>query len=258
MPLGRPLRRLDDRPPKAATRVGAARLRRGRLGAGPGDRVRSDRIEPRMAPPVRPIAVRSDYAVEARRNPRCSTAARTSPGFVRLTVRGAPGDRVVVRHAEVLERDGSLHTKSLRSARATDSTSWPTTAVTTLEPAFTFHGFRYAEVETDGGAAAGRNRRHQQRHPRAQHLRMLGCRFSIDSTRTSSGRSGATSYRSRRTAPSVTSVWAGRATRRPLPRRRRRSSIRRRSGEAGCATLRSTRTTTWACRASCLMSCWMA
>ena len=70
-------------------------------------------------------------------------------GYVRLTVRGSRGTVVTVRHAEVLEPDGSLHLRALRSARATDTWILADDAVTTLEPAFTFHGFRYAEVETD-------------------------------------------------------------------------------------------------------------
>src|SRR5206468_10491700 len=62
---------------------------------------------------------------------------------------GKAGRRVVVRHAEVLETDGSVHTRSLRSAKATDTYVLAEETETMLEPAFTFHGFRYAEVETD-------------------------------------------------------------------------------------------------------------
>jgi alpha-L-rhamnosidase len=69
-------------------------------------------------------------------------------GFVRLRVRGNPGDEVVVRHAEVLEPDGSLHTRSLRSARAEDHYTLADAGETVLEPAFTFHGFQFAEVRT--------------------------------------------------------------------------------------------------------------
>ncbi len=70
-------------------------------------------------------------------------------GFVRLTVRGKAGDRVTVRHAEVLEPDGSLHVTALRSAKATDSYTLADDEIIVLEPAFTFHGFQYADVETD-------------------------------------------------------------------------------------------------------------
>jgi alpha-L-rhamnosidase len=53
-----------------------------------------------------------------------------------------------VRQAEVLEPDGALHTRSLRSAKATDSYVLADDGEAVLEPSFTFHGFRYAEVVT--------------------------------------------------------------------------------------------------------------
>jgi alpha-L-rhamnosidase len=67
-------------------------------------------------------------------------------GRVRLRVRGgAAGDEVVVRHAEVLE-NGELGVRPLRTAKATDTYVLAGPAEVTLEPEFTFHGFRYAEV----------------------------------------------------------------------------------------------------------------
>ncbi|MFI5607960.1 family 78 glycoside hydrolase catalytic domain [Amycolatopsis sp. NPDC051903] len=67
-------------------------------------------------------------------------------GWVRLRVRGAKaGQEVVLRHAEVLEH-GELGTRPLRSARATDAYVLDDAGEVVLEPEFTFHGFRYAEV----------------------------------------------------------------------------------------------------------------
>ena len=67
-------------------------------------------------------------------------------GWVRVVVRGRAGDTVVVRHAEVLEEDGALHVAALRSARATDTYILDRDGEHVLEPAFTFHGFQYADV----------------------------------------------------------------------------------------------------------------
>lgn len=68
-------------------------------------------------------------------------------GWVRLSVRGAAaGQEITVRHAEVLE-NGELGTRPLRSAKATDKYILKGAGEEVLEPAFTFHGFRYAEVE---------------------------------------------------------------------------------------------------------------
>ncbi len=67
-------------------------------------------------------------------------------GWVRLTVRNATrGQQVTIRHAEVLEHD-ELGTRPLRSARATDTWTLPDAGEVTLEPDFTFHGFRYVEI----------------------------------------------------------------------------------------------------------------
>ncbi|NIZ91433.1 family 78 glycoside hydrolase catalytic domain [Kineococcus rubinsiae] len=67
-------------------------------------------------------------------------------GRLRIRVRGRAGDRVRLRHAEVLQ-DGELCTRPLRSAAATDTyvlSGDPAGEV--WEPRFTVHGFRYAEV----------------------------------------------------------------------------------------------------------------
>ncbi|WP_020495993.1 family 78 glycoside hydrolase catalytic domain [Sciscionella marina] len=68
-------------------------------------------------------------------------------GWVRIRLRGTrSGQRVTVRHAEVLE-DGELGVRPLRSARATDSYLLDESAEVVLEPSLTFHGFRYAEID---------------------------------------------------------------------------------------------------------------
>jgi alpha-L-rhamnosidase len=67
-------------------------------------------------------------------------------GWVRFTVEGPAGSVVTLRHAEVLE-DGELGTRPLRNAEATDRYTMRGDGPETWEPAFTFHGFRYAEVD---------------------------------------------------------------------------------------------------------------
>jgi alpha-L-rhamnosidase len=66
-------------------------------------------------------------------------------GRVRLRVRGAaPGERIELRHAEVLD-GGELYRANLRRAEATD-VYLSAGDDDVFEPQFTFHGFRYAEV----------------------------------------------------------------------------------------------------------------
>jgi alpha-L-rhamnosidase len=67
-------------------------------------------------------------------------------GRVRITVRGQAGQTVTLRHAEILE-DGELCMRPLRTAQATDHYTLKGEGQETWEPRFTFHGFRYAEVD---------------------------------------------------------------------------------------------------------------
>ena len=72
-------------------------------------------------------------------------------GRVRLRLPGPAGATVTLRHAALLAPDGQLHRENLRTARATDHyTLRGEAGGETFEPRFTFHGFRYVEVETCG------------------------------------------------------------------------------------------------------------
>ncbi|MFI7503964.1 alpha-L-rhamnosidase [Streptomyces sp. NPDC049687] len=67
-------------------------------------------------------------------------------GSVRLRVSGDAGTTVRLRHAEVLNPDGTVYTANLRSAAATDTYTLKGRGEEIYEPRFTFHGFRYVEV----------------------------------------------------------------------------------------------------------------
>jgi alpha-L-rhamnosidase len=72
-------------------------------------------------------------------------------GNVRLHVRGPRGMVVRLRYAERLNPDGSIYTKNLRNADATDTYALSGNGEETWTPAFTFHGFRYVELSYLGG-----------------------------------------------------------------------------------------------------------
>lgn len=67
-------------------------------------------------------------------------------GWVRLNISGQIGDRITVRHGEMLNPDGTVYTANLRGANATDCYTFGTNGTVVYEPRFTFHGFRYVEV----------------------------------------------------------------------------------------------------------------
>ena len=68
-------------------------------------------------------------------------------GWVRLKVKGKPGEHVVMKFAEVLDKEGNFYTDNLRSAKATDEYILKGGEAETYEPHFTFHGFRFVKLE---------------------------------------------------------------------------------------------------------------
>ncbi|VXB52629.1 Alpha-L-rhamnosidase [Arthrobacter sp. 9V] len=68
-------------------------------------------------------------------------------GWVRLTVDGEAGREVTIRHAEILTPGGELETETNRTAEATDRYILRGGSTETWEPRFTFHGFRYAQLD---------------------------------------------------------------------------------------------------------------
>lgn len=105
-------------------------------------------LEPLSAPPVR---VKAELPMSLRQEADRINLDGTQniSGWVRLTVDGKRGDQVVVRHAEILLPDKSLHTAPLRAAKATDTYILGKDGVQDLEPKHTFHGFQFADVVTE-------------------------------------------------------------------------------------------------------------
>lgn len=67
-------------------------------------------------------------------------------GWTRLKARGPAGTTLTLRHAEMLNADGTLYTTNLRGAAQTDRYTLRGDGEETFEPHFTYHGFRYVEV----------------------------------------------------------------------------------------------------------------
>ena len=67
-------------------------------------------------------------------------------GFIRIKVSAPAGTKIVLRHAEMLNPDGTIYTNNLRGAPSVDAYVCRGAGVETWQPHFTFHGFRYAEI----------------------------------------------------------------------------------------------------------------
>lgn len=68
-------------------------------------------------------------------------------GFARLSVSGDAGTMVTMRFAELLHKDSTVAQENLRSAKATDYYILKGGGPETWQPRFTYHGFRYVQVE---------------------------------------------------------------------------------------------------------------
>ena len=68
-------------------------------------------------------------------------------GWVTLKVKGNAGDRIVLSHAEVLDKQGNMYTDNLREAKAQDTYILSGSGEEIFEPHFTWQGFRFVKVE---------------------------------------------------------------------------------------------------------------
>ncbi|KAA9035645.1 Bacterial alpha-L-rhamnosidase [Ginsengibacter hankyongi] len=73
-------------------------------------------------------------------------------GWVMLKVKGNTGDTVIIKHAEVLDKEGNFYTTNLRAAKATSTYILNGKGEEYFEPHFTYYGFRYIKVEGIKGA----------------------------------------------------------------------------------------------------------
>jgi alpha-L-rhamnosidase len=77
---------------------------------------------------------------------------QNSGGYVRFTVSGERGAKVIVEHAEILDQDGQFYNVNYRSAEARIEYILKGGGDETYAPTFTFFGFRYARVTIEGKA----------------------------------------------------------------------------------------------------------
>ncbi|MFT3727905.1 MAG: family 78 glycoside hydrolase catalytic domain [Terricaulis sp.] len=110
-----------------------------------------DGLELRSAPPVRVVQRIPLSAARLSPTRLALDTGQNFSGYLHISARGVRGARLSVRHAEVRDADGAIFTAPLRNAKATDSYVFGWDGGAELAPSFTFHGFRYAEIDHDPG-----------------------------------------------------------------------------------------------------------
>ena len=68
-------------------------------------------------------------------------------GWLSVRFNGRAGKPVTMRFAETINPDSTLYTANLRSARATDIYTPARDGIFEWHPSFTYHGFRYVEID---------------------------------------------------------------------------------------------------------------
>lgn len=103
--------------------------------------------------------LRADYSSPVRAHEEMHPVARTKladgtliydfgqnfAGVIKLKIQGKKGQVITVRHAEILNKDGSLNVEFLRTAKATAAYTCRD-GQQEYSPRFTYMGFRYASV----------------------------------------------------------------------------------------------------------------
>ena len=106
------------------------------------------KVEPHPGVPVRPIEEMAAKSVkELQPGVFIFDLGQNISGVARLKVKGKAGDKVTIRYAEMLHKDGRLSVENLRCARSIDTyilKGDPAGEIWT--PEFTYHGFQFIEL----------------------------------------------------------------------------------------------------------------
>lgn len=108
------------------------------------------RIDPQIicdySAPVRAHEVMKPISVKQVGGVHVYDFGQNFAGVIRMTVKGKKGQVITVKHAEILNADGSLNVSFLRTAKAA-ATYTCKDGVQTYSPRLTYMGFRYVSVE---------------------------------------------------------------------------------------------------------------
>jgi alpha-L-rhamnosidase len=106
--------------------------------------VSGSKLSAQLMPPIRVVK-----RIEPRRHYASPQAmhmydfGQNIAGWVRMSVEGTSGTEVTLRHAELLNENGTLNISPNQNAEATDVYVLNGRELETYEPRFTYHGFRY-------------------------------------------------------------------------------------------------------------------
>ncbi len=109
----------------------------------PGGKMVAQQIEPiKIVDSFKPISIKEPepgvYVLDAGKN---------TAGWLHIKVRGERGQKVTMRFSETLYEKGTVNQENLRTAFATDTYIMKGSGIEEWEPRFTYHGFRFVQIE---------------------------------------------------------------------------------------------------------------
>jgi len=113
----------------------------------PAEVVEGPNLAPQLMPPIRVTeTLRPVRMWSPRPGAHVFDFGQNFSGWVRLRARGPRGCEIRIRHAELLNEDGTINVLPNQNAEAVDVFFLKGTGDEVHEPRFTYHGFRFAEV----------------------------------------------------------------------------------------------------------------
>lgn len=119
----------------------------------PGGEMKAQQLEPiRVVDAFSPASVK-----EVQQGIYVMDVGQNMAGWVQLKVKGERGTKITLRFAETLYENGTVNQENLRTAAATDVYILKGAGEEIWEPRFTYHGFRYLQIEGWPGTPAANN-----------------------------------------------------------------------------------------------------
>ncbi len=98
-------------------------------------------------PAVRIVNELEPLSMEKREEGWLIDMGQNMVGWIRIKASGEKGDKITIRHAEVLDKEGNMYYDNLRSADQINSYIMKGGGEETFEPHFSFQGFRFVMIE---------------------------------------------------------------------------------------------------------------
>ncbi len=109
----------------------------------PGGQMKAQQIEPiKVVNAFKPVSISEPqpgvYVLDAGKN---------TAGWLHIRVKGERGQKITMRFSETIYEKGTVNQENLRTAWATDTYIMKGTGIEEWEPRFTYHGFRFVQIE---------------------------------------------------------------------------------------------------------------